>query len=432
MPEIDLFDKQAQFFESKNRINCYIGGIQSGKTTGGALRSAVAIATYKSPLDTFIVAADTYKTLSQATIPKFEYLTRGLVKINKQAGEFHTKWGAKGFFRTGTNPESVEGITNVRHIWLDEGGKVSRYFFENLMGRAAFKEAPLDITTTPYAMNWLSQIVKDTRSGKRDDVTVINCRSIDSPYFPKAEYDRQKKLLDPRRFAMKYEGEFGKMEGLVYDLYDQCLTRSFAMPSGTIYYGGIDWGYSPDPFCFVIRAVAPTGIHYRIAEFFKNYMTIQDVVDQLKRFNAIYNFKMCFADPSQPAHIEALNRARIPTMGANNDIRYGIDLHYTLMKSGRFLIFEDMNPIGLDEYSTYCYREPKELQIGEDSKEKDQMPVGQNDHGMDCDRYITAGLEFRVGERFVPTPPDPADRPMDLQKRIEWLKRGGTSRFSGQ
>jgi len=430
MPEIILFDKQADFFKATNRINCYIGGIQSGKTTGGALRMTRALSLFKDSLDTFIIAADTYKTLSQATLPKFEYLAKGLVKINRQSGEFKTVWGAKGFLRTATDPESVEGITNVRHIWLDEGGKVSRYFFENLMGRAAFKEAPIDITTTPYAMNWLAQLIKDSRTGKRLDVTAINCRSIDSPYFPKTEYERQKTLLDPRRFAMKYEGEFGKMEGLVYDLYDQCLIKSFPLPTGTIYYGGVDWGYSPDPFCLTVRGVTPEGKHYRIFEFYKNFLTISDVVDILTRFHAIYQFKMLFCDPSQPAHIDALSRARLPAMGANNDIRYGIDKHYALMKAEKFYIFEDQCQTGIDEYSTYCYREPKELKLGEDSREKDQMPVGQNDHGCDADRYTTLGLEFRVGERFVPSPPDLMERPRDLQKRIEWLKRGGTSRYN--
>ena len=389
-----------------------------------------AISQNKNPLDTFLIAADTYKTLAQATIPKFEYLTKGILKINRQSGEFKTPWGSKGFFRTGTNPESVEGITNVRHIWLDEGGKVSKYFFENLMGRAAFMEASIDVTTTPYALNWLAQLIKDSNNGKRDDVTAINCRSIDSPYFPKTEFERQKKLLDPRRFAMKYEGEFGKMEGLVYDIYDQCLIKSFALPAGTVYYGGVDWGYAPDPFCLTVRGVTPEGMHYRVFEFYKNYLTISDVVEALKRFHAIYNFRMLFCDPSQPAHIDELNRNKIPSMGANNDIRYGIDKHYALMKAGKFFIFEDKCPLGLDEYSMYHYREPKELELEQDSKEKDQMPVGQHDHGCDCDRYTTLGLEFRVGERFVPSPPDPNQRPQDLQEKIAWLKRGG-SRYTG-
>src|SRR6185436_3561587 len=100
---------------------------------------------------------------------------------------------------------SMEGITNVRGAWCDEAGQMSRYFFENVEGRCALKQAPIFITTTPYSMNWLAELVEAAQKGDPDS-KVIQLRSIDSPYFPKSEYERQKAKLDPRRFAMKYEG----------------------------------------------------------------------------------------------------------------------------------------------------------------------------------------------------------------------------------
>ena len=429
--KITLFEKQKLFFRSNNRINVYVGGIQSGKTSGGAVKMYNAlIAKPHSEDDNFIIAADTYKTLSQATIPKFFKFVKPFGSLNRQSGEFKTNWGSTVYFRTGTDPESLEGITNVKRIWLDEGGKVSKYFFENIMGRAAFLQCPIDITTTPYALNWLATLCQESIKKERDDVSVIQCRSVDSPYFPKTEYERQKKLLDPRRFGMKYEGQFGKMEGLVFDRYDECLIQSFAMPTGTQYYAGIDWGYSPDPFAMVVRAVTPDRKHYRVFEYYRNFLTITDICNALKQFQALYNFKAAYCDPSQPAHIEELNRNGIPAMPADNDIRYGIDKHYTLMKEGRFFIFKDMNPLGIDEYSTYTYREPKELKPDENTIKKHQLPVDQNNHGIDADRYLTVELEKSAGEKRAPTVPHDNQRPQDIAKRIEWLKRGGTRQWS--
>jgi PBSX family phage terminase large subunit len=426
MPTIKLFPKQEHFYFKDNRINVYVGGIQSGKTTGGGLKMySLGLLKHRSPDDNFIIAADTYKTLSQATIPKFLTFAKGLGSLNRQSGEFKTHWGSTIYLRTATEPESMEGITNVRRIWVDEAGKTSRYFFENVMGRAAFKEAPIDLTTTPYAMNWLAALCEEATEGKREDVNFVNCRSIDSPYFPKAEYERQKKLLDPRRFAMKYDGVFGKMEGLVYDLYEECLIQSFPLPPGTKFYAGVDWGYFPDPFALVLRAVTPEGRHYRIGEYFKNYLTIDDIVKTVGSYHGIYHFERVICDPSQPAHIEELNRKGIPASPADNDIRFGIDLHYSLMKQGRFFIFKDMCPTGVDEYSTYHYPEQKELSVDQSLKDSARVPVSQNDHGLDADRYLSRELLRLDGPKIipkVPRVPGTGPMPMDLMERSKWLR----------
>ncbi len=427
---ISLFPKQEEFFQLANQVNLFSGGIQSSKTTTGALRFLMkGLLVHRDPEDNFIVAADTYKTLRQATVPTFMKFARQYGRMKYGMAEFKTHWGSTVYFRTGTEPDSAEGIPKVRRVWLDEGGKVSLYFWENLMGRAAPLEAPIDISTTPYAHNWLAKLGLDAKAGRRADVSLVHCKSVESPYFSKKEYARQKTLLDPRRFAMKYDGEFGKMEGLVFDIYEQCLTHSKLLPAGTKYYAGIDWGYYPDPFALVIRAVTPDGVHYRVGEYYKNYLTSAQIVDVVKSYHGLYKFERAICDPSQPKAIEELCQGGIPAVGANNEIRYGIDKHYELMKSGRFFIFEDQNPLGIDEYSTYHYREQRELAFDDDLKEKDKMPVDANNHGVDSDRYLTTELLPYTGERKAPKQAATGEAPKDLQKRIAWLKKGGSSRY---
>lgn len=350
--------------------------------------------------------------------------------MNEGKAEFKTHWGSTVYFRTGTHPDSAEGIPNVRRVWLDEGGKVSLYFFENLMGRAARVEAPVDITTTPYAMNWLGEMVDDARKGKRTDLTAIHCKSKESPYFSTAEYDRQKGLLDPRRFTMKYDGEFGQMQGLVYDIYDQCLVDSFPLPKETRYFGGIDWGYYPDPFAFVVRGLTPQGRHYRVAEYYANYKTISDIVKIAKDYQSIYQLELTICDPSQPAHIEELNRNGVPSIGGKNDIRFGIDKHYELMRAGRFYIFQDKNPIGRDEYSTYHYMEERELGTDEGIRKKEKLPVDKNNHGIDIDRYQSVYLLEAECDKRIPKLIEGKKREETLYERIQRLKRQN-QKYSG-
>lgn len=430
MQQIVLFPKQEEYFDLNNKINVFSGGIQSSKTTTGALRMTYkGILAYRDPKDNFLIAADTYKTLSQATIPTFLRFAKPYGKMNWGKAEFECYWGSHVYFRTGTHPDSAEGIPNVRRCWLDEGGKVTRYFWENIEGRAARLEAPVDITTTPYAMNWLATMCKAAQEGTRSDVSLVHCKSIESPYFSMAEYERQKRLLDPRRFAMKYDGEFGQMEGLVYDIYQKALIKSCELPSGTEYYAGIDWGYYPDPFCLVLRALTPQKVHFRVAEYYRHHLTISDILNVVKSYHGLYRFKRIFCDPSQPASIEELVRAKLPAVGADNELRAGIDKHYALIKSERFYIFEDQNANGVDEYAQYHYREERELGFNDDLKEKDKLPVDQDNHGIDADRYVTVGLESGFIEKTAPkNPEEESQRPIDLATKLRRLQRGGRAR----
>jgi PBSX family phage terminase large subunit len=377
------------------------------------------------PGDNVIIAAPTYKMLQQATLPKFLGTYKHFGTYHKVDSIFKFHNGVTAYIRSLTDPEALEGMTNVVACWLDEGGLISRYAWENVQGRTAFKQAPVLITTTPYALNWLFHLWEQWKEGKRTDVQFVEFTSKDNPYFPDEEFERQRRLLDSRRFQMKYMGKFGQMEGLVYENVLYC--KSHKLPSGTRYLAGIDWGFT-NPCAISIRAITPEGIHYRVAEFYKSGMTMDEVVAVCQQRKHIYNIELFIGDPSAPANIEALNRGGVPCIGGNNDVRRGIDKQSRLFKEEMFFIFEDDNPIGRDEYSTYHYPEPKEYKIDEDVKEPE--PVKANDHGCDADRYVTMYLSTAQPTRRAG---DGQEKriPEDAMKRLEWLKRGGSSRFGG-
>lgn len=423
MPTIDLHPHQQRAYASKTRITVLSAGIQSGKTQFGALWLGEQMMQAK-PGQNLIIAAPTYKILTQATLPHFLGLFKRFGTYQKVDSYFEVHGtGVRVWIRSLTDPNALEGIKEVRGAWVDEGGLISRYAWENVDGRTAFLQAPIVISTTPYALNWLFQMWQQWKKGLRDDVTFIQFRSIDNPYFPVAEYERQKRLLHPRRFAMKYDGEFGKMEGLVYQNLKAIPSK--ALPAGTRYFGGIDWGFT-HPFALTIRAVTPEGVHYRVAEYCKAGLTVDRIVDVVKARKQLYNIEMFVCDPADPEKILALNEAGCPAIAGENSIRMGIDIHDQLMREDRFFVFEDENPFGLDEYNTYHYPEVKELQFNDDAKE--QLPVDANNHGCDSDRYVSVYLH-RSLHKSTPQVPD-GRRPEGYNARIEWLKRGGASRFS--
>lgn len=421
MPTFRLHKFQEKAFTSKKRVIAIAAGIQSGKTTCGALWTMTKAAAGKKG-ENIIICAPTYKILTQATLPKFLQMFQHFGTYHKVDSIFKCKNGVTIYIRSLTDPNALEGITDVIAIWLDEGGLISRYGWENVEGRSAFRQAPIFVSTTPYALNWLYLMWEEWNKGDRDDVDFIQFTSKQNPYFPDQEYERQRRLLDPRRFQMKYQGQFGKMEGLVYETINTCAAR--LLPEGTRFFCGVDFGYT-NPTALSIRALTPDGNHYRIAEYYKTGLTIEEIVAVCQSRKQIYNIEYFICDPASPAYIESLSRSGCAAIPADNRVRIGIDRQVQLFREGRFFLFEDENPLGIDEYNTYHYPEPKEYRIDEDVKEPE--PVKANDHGCDADRYVTMHLWDQEKHLYVQNAKQ--GMPSDNHARLKWLKAGGTSRF---
>lgn len=406
MSDDDVFTphtlKQDEAIFSDADVTVLGTGIQFGKTLSGAywLKRQMSLDDISKD-DAFIVTSPTYKILGQSTLPPFLKVFQGLGEYNQQRAEFKTFYGPIIYFRTNKDPDSIVGITNVKAIWGDEAGKYTLYFWENIQGRAAFKKARIMLTTSPYTMNWIyKDVIRPTLQGKRNDVKLIQAASWENPYFmggDRQALERRRQTMDERRFQMLFGGEWGKMHGLVYNCWDDeiNLINAIELPAGTKYYGGIDWGYT-DPFVFKVRAITPEGQHYGISEFYKTGMTIADIAHVVKAKHEIFKLQTVFCDPSRPEHIEELNRQGVPCVKSNNDIRRGIDAHYELIKSGRYKEFKGACPYTQDELQSYHYPEPEDY--GPDDNLKEQMPVDQSNHCLDCDRYISMGTLFLTKE----------------------------------
>jgi phage terminase large subunit-like protein len=183
LTEIHLHKYQERAFISAKRIIVLAAGIQSGKTQCGALWAGHK-AGGASPGSNQIICAPTYKVLMQATLPKFLQIYKAFGTYHKVDSVFKYHNGVTAYIRSLTDPNAMEGITDVESIWLDEGGLISRYAWDNVQGRSAFRQAPVMISTTPYSLNWLFLIWDEWRRGLRDDVEFVQFTSKDNPYFP--------------------------------------------------------------------------------------------------------------------------------------------------------------------------------------------------------------------------------------------------------
>lgn len=405
-------------------------GTQWGKTEAGAHWLKRMMHTYTDPSDNFIITAPTYKIMQQSSLPTFLPIMASVGEYSKADAVFKMHGGGTCYMRTGTDPDSIVGIKKVRAIWGDEAGLFSLYFWENMVARAGPLNAPIMLTTSPYTLNWIyKQIIRPKLKNpeSRPDAHLIQATSIENPYYSRETWERNRKTMDPRRFNALFGGMWERMTGLVYDCFDEDENQCdpVALPSGTRLVGGIDWGYT-DPFVFKVRAITPSGHHFGIHETYRTGMTINDIAASVKATCQALGVGVVYCGPDQPASIEELCRNGVRAVPADNSIRIGIDRHYELLKTRRLKYFRGLNPFTLDEIETYHYPEPSDLKP--DQHGKDHLPVMQNDHAMDCDRYVSI-MTHRSDKPMRSVAPETDKRPDDIYSRLERYKRG--SRSSG-
>jgi hypothetical protein len=419
-------DKQERVIFSDADLTIAASGTQWGKSQAGALWMKRQIHMHTAKTDNFLLLAPSYKIMQQSMLPYFLQAMDGFGEYQKSDGVFQIHGGGTVYMRTETDPDSVVGVPNVRAYWLDEAGKARLYFWENIRARAAPKGARGLLTTSPYSRNWLyKDYIKPKLEGKLAAIELIQAASWENPYH--AFHDPVKRRLeretmDARRFDMVYGGEWGQMVGLVYDCWDDDLNLvdDFPLPDGTKFYGGIDWGFYPDPFVVKIRAVTPDGRHYGVSEFVSTHLTLPKIVEVVKQKKQIYNVSLFYCDPSQPGSIEELNQNGIPATGADNDIRRGVDRHYELIQSRKYKEFRGSCPHSLDERETYHYPEMKDY--GEDQASKELLPVDRGNHCMDVDRYLSI-MTYRNQNKFTPKASEDRKREETVEDRLKRLRR---------
>lgn len=419
-------DKQEKAIRSNKRILLTATGTQFGKTVIGSVRMMIkSIHQFTDPEDNFIITSPNYKTMQQSTLPAFKKFMREHGEYSAAHQVFKVNGGGTIYLRTETDPDSIVGITNVRHIWGDEAGKYRLYFWENIQARADYYGCSIDLTTSPYSINWVyKNLIKPTQRGLRNDVDLIQAASWENPYHSLADERARaakRATMDERRFNMIYGGQWNHVEGLVYDCFNEAehVMEPCYLPEGTRFYAGVDWGYNPDPFVVVVHAVTPSGKRYQLSEFYKTGLTPSMMVEVLRQKHATFKLRHAYCDPSQPGMIEELARAGIPALPADNDILRGVGAVYELIKTKQLIFFQGACRYTLDELESYHY--PSEQDLKPDQNEKEPKPVDQNNHALDAIRYVSI-MTHRSTQNKTPHVPSAEKKPETQSQRLERLK----------
>jgi PBSX family phage terminase large subunit len=370
---IELFGPQFEAFNFKTQFGAAKAGVQSGKTFLGSVWAGKKIQEFSKGVG--IIGAPTYKILQQSTLPKFFQNFPQLRKYYKESkGVIELPTGGVVYCRSFESPLGVEGIT-ANWIWLDEAGQMAYLAWTIVKSRVAMTGGQIFISTTPYTLNWLYQEFYLPWLRKEDNrLSVFTWASIDNPNFPKEHFDAEKKRLSPAEFARRYEGEFTKMEGLVYELHkEQIIAPRVINVKDTIL--GLDFGFH-NPAAGAVIKIDNDNNYFITDEYYKAGKVQDEIEDDLRKLQDAGSFHQVYPDPVEPDRVEAMKRHGFYTREVDKNVILGIDRVRELIRKRQLFVFDNCKNT-IDEFNSYHY-DPEKLK---------EEPVKENDHLMDAIRY---------------------------------------------
>jgi hypothetical protein len=304
------------------------------------------------------------------------------------------------YFGHANDPESLESAT-AKAAWLDEAGqkKFRLGSWEAIQRRLSINEGRALITTTPYDTSWLKrQIYEPWRSGDTM-YDVIRFDSTENPAFPRAEFERARKLLPAWKFDLFYRAIFTRPAGLIYDSFDEIahVVPQFPVPEHwQERYLGLDFGGINTVGLFYVRD--PMNKHlYLYAEYNPRVTrTAAQHVAALKVMEPLPLQKVVGGSHSEDqwrAEFQAAGLAVYPP--PIKDVEVGIDRVYGFHSRGMILVMSDMAGY-LDEKMSYS------REVDESGEPTDKIADQHAFHRCDAERYLMAWLHAHEDDGAMP------------------------------
>lgn len=293
--EITLLSGQANLLtDFKSSVLAAIAGTGGGKTMTGYWWLHSRMETY--PGNTWGMAEPTYNMLSKIILESSDPDRPSLIDYFRLVGhhpQYHavdkilyTDFG-KVYLGSADRPDSMQGAA-VKGYWLDEAGQMALLAHETASQRCSMLSGQELLTTTPYNLGWL---LRDIVEKDGDGIHVETWSSIDRPGFPRASYEKQRRLLPTWRFAMLYDAQFKRPAGLIYSAFDEavCVIDRFPIPKEWLVYVGHDFG--PDnPSAIFVAQDPGTGQFYVYDEYLPGPgVSVHERVESWKKTTEGYN-----------------------------------------------------------------------------------------------------------------------------------------------
>lgn len=380
---------QAETWKAQQRFVFFIAGTQSGKTSFGPWW-LVREMERRGPGDYLAVTA-TYDLFKLKMLPEMQLVLCELLDLGAvyMASDrmFLLRGGYRVILRSADSPGGLESAT-AQAAWLDECGQ-DRFdldAWEAVQRRLSLSQGRVLGTTTPYNLGWLRSEVVDRYAAGDRDYRVVRAASIVNPAFPRAEYERAKRVMPDWKFKMFWMGEFSEPAGLVYgDLTEDLVCEPFDLPGEWPRFVGVDFGGANTATVWAAEDVA-NGVAYVYRETLEGSLSTPDHAAVFWRRAAGETVAAVAGgapgETQQRADWQAAGvPVRQPLVG---DVEAGIDRVVLLLRSKRLRFFRSCRGL-LDEAARYRRK------VGESGEVLELIENKAGYHRLDALRYL-AGL----------------------------------------
>lgn len=329
----------ATFWKFKGRYRVCKGSRRSKKSKTTALW--IITKTMEYPLANTLVVRKTYRTLKDSCFTELKWAIHRLQvdehwDIKESPLEMtYLPTGQKIYFRGLDDPLKITSITTevgvLSWLWIEEAYEINSEddfdtLYESMLGdcpEGLFKQ--VTITFNPWnEHHWLKKRFFDAPD---EDTLAITTNYLCNEWLSdedKKVFDRMK-IHNPRRYKVAGLGDWGIVDGLVYENWSE---RNFTLEEvkncrSTF---GLDFGYTNDPTAFFVGFLDAVGKKlYVWDEFYEKGMSNRAIYEKISAMG--YAKERIVGDSAEPKSIDELKGLGLRISGAKkgkDSVRNGI------------------------------------------------------------------------------------------------------------
>lgn len=396
-----------EFWRFKGRYKVVKGSRASKKSSTQSLKVITEI--IENPNINWLVVRKVERTLRDSCYAQLKWAIHRLkvdnfFKCSTSPLEITYKpTGQKILFRGLDDPLKVTSITvevgSLCRLWIEEAYEItSKDAFDRLdesirgqLPKGMYHQVVL--TFNPWSdRHWLKKRFFDEPS---KNVLAMTTNYMCNEFLSEADlvlFEEMKK--NPRRYRTAGLGEWGIVEGLVYENWEERVfdVHEISIRPSVRSAFGMDFGYVNDPstlFCGLVDTVARE--IYVFDEMYEKGMSNEDILSKVSEMG--YSKERIKADSAEPKSIAYLRKAGLTKIRAAkkgpDSIRAGISIiqDYKIIIHPRCVNF-------ITEISNYTWDKDK-------FDNAINKPIDDFNHLMDAMRYAMEEFDGRKGVRIL-------------------------------
>ena len=396
-----------EFWRFKGRYKVVKGSRASKKSSTQSLRVIYEIVS--NPVINWLVVRKTERTLRDSCFAQLKWAMRRLhvekyFRCSVSPLEItYIPTGQKILFRGLDDPLKVTSITVdsgcLCRLWIEEAYEITKEDDFNRLDESIRGQLPegmyhqVVLTFNPWSdRHWLKKRFFDTPN---PNVLAMTTNYRCNEFLSQSDlvlFEEMKK--NPRRYAVAGEGDWGVVDGLVYEnwkeqVFDTSeITRRTTVKSAF----GLDFGYTNDPSAFICLLVDETAREiYVFDEMYQKGMSNDDIGEALLRRG--YSKERIRADSAEPKSIAYLRKKYLRRIRAAKKGPDSIMAGVTLIQDYTIIIHPSCVNF-ITEISNYTWATDK-------FDNKINKPVDDFNHLMDAMRYAMEDFDGRKGIRIM-------------------------------